>query len=114
MPVRSVNVGPELRAVMLAERERQGYTQAELGSEERYGHTISTETISKLETGRAAKFSIDVVTVLALRLGISPERIELLDGGYHSVAARMRRITIRDKDQADAYARRVFRGRGED
>jgi transcriptional regulator with XRE-family HTH domain len=96
---------------MTAARESAGITQRELGEADAWGGTVSTETISKIESGRADSVTIRILAPLLLRLGIKPEALPELDSaGYGPVAARMRRLTSRDIVTPDTYASRVFRG----
>jgi hypothetical protein len=104
----TVPIGPELRAAMVGQRNALGILQAELGLADRWGGSISVETISKIETGWNKAARLTTLTTLLLRLDIPPDRVAALDGGYPSVSARMGRIAQRENLPPDTYARNSF------
>lgn len=77
---------------MARQRNAMGMLQAELGVADRWGGPISVETISKIETGWNKAARLTTLTTLLLRLAIPPDQVECLDGGYHAITARMRRM----------------------
>jgi hypothetical protein len=81
---------------MASQRNALGMLQAELGLADRWGGQVSVETISKIETGWNKAARLTTLTTLLLRLDISPDQVECLDDGYHSITARMRRMAQRD------------------
>ena len=97
---------------MAGQRSALGMLQAELGLADRWGGSISVETISKIETGWNKAARLTTLTTLLLRLDIPPDRVASLDGGYPSITARMRRFIHRDNMPPDTYARNVFPGSG--
>ena len=72
-----------------------GMLQAELGLADRWGGSISVETISKIETGWNRAARLTTLTTLLLRLDIAPDQVAGLDDGYRALTARMRRLAQR-------------------
>jgi hypothetical protein len=108
----TIPIGSELRAAMAKQRSALGMLQAELGLADRWGGSISVETISKIETGWNKAARLTTLATLLLRLDIPPDRVAALDDGYPSVSARMRRIAQRENMPPGTYARNAFPGSG--
>ena len=69
----TIPIGSELRAAMAKQRSALGMLQAELGLADRWGGSISVETISKIETGWNKAARLTTLATLLLRLDI-PQR----------------------------------------
>ena len=88
--------------------------QAELGLADRWGGSISVETISKIETGWNRAARLTTLTTLLLRLDIAPDQVDCLDDGYRSLTARMRRMAQRGQTEPGTYPADAFLGHGND
>ncbi len=110
--LQSIEIGPQLRTILRERREELALTQTQLGEADRFGSRISTETISRFETGRRTASRPNVLAALVLRLGLTPHDLASLDDGYPRLAHLMAHLA-RKAGPGDPFSWEVMHG-GED